>query len=135
MVSKVEDGMDTNPAMFGQRGSGSRENNNLSIGRCRSSSNRFSSATNRATNALLKEKGLQLTSKSYTIFLKGKRRGWHIQISRCINVSTKCFEQAKEAAKHTKDTLVTAIKNVITACLGNAETVYSWKVFNWSWIH
>ena len=97
MVSIVDDGMDTNPAMFGQRGSGSSQKNDLSIGRRRSTSNCFSSATNRATNALLREKELQLTSKSYAILWKGKRRGRHIKFQ---DVSITCFEQAKEAAKH-----------------------------------
>ena len=38
------------------------------------------------------------------------------------DVPVKSFEQAKEGAKHTKDTLVAAIKNAVTACLENAET-------------
>ena len=71
-----------------------------------------------ATNALLREKGLQLTSKSYAIFWKGRRRGWHIKFQ---DVSIKSFEQAKD----TKDIWVTAIKNVIPARLGNAETAYT----------
>ena len=45
--------------------------------------------------------------------------------SKFQDVSIKCFEQVKEAAKHTKNTWVTAIKNVNTTRLGNTETVYN----------
>ena len=48
------------------------------------------------------------------------------------DVPIKSFEQAKEAAKHTKDTWLAAIKNV-TGCFENAETVpekYSTMILN-----
>ena len=70
LVSNVDNGTDTNASMFGHRGSESSQNNikGLSIIRYRSSGNCFSSASNRATNALQRKKGFQSTSNSKTIF-------------------------------------------------------------------
>ena len=124
MVSKVDDGTDTNPGMFSHRGSGSSQNNvkNFSIGRCRSCGNHFSSATNRTANACEhREKGFQLTYNSQTIFFERVKEV--DDTFKFQDVPIKSFEQAKEAAKHTKDTWVTSIKSAVTACLRNAETV------------
>ena len=49
------------------------------------------------------------------------------------DVLIKSIEQAKEAAKHTTGTWVSAIKTVVTGCFENAETVpkkYSTMILN-----
>ena len=50
----------------------------------------------------------------HSIFSKDKK------VSSCTNTF---FELAKETAEHSKDTWVAAIKNVVSACLGNELTV------------
>ena len=73
LVSKVDNDTGNSPAIFGHRGSGSSQNNvkDLSVERYRSCGNLFSSITNRAANALHKEKRFPSTSNRQTILLKG----------------------------------------------------------------
>lgn len=71
----------------------------LSIGKCRSSGNRFSSAENRLPNVLQREKDFQSTSNS--LFFERFREDSTFKFH---GVPIKYFEQAREVAEHTKDT-------------------------------
>ena len=127
----MDDGTDTNPDMFGPRGS------NIKI---MSKTFQSENVDQVAIISLLQKtesqmfckekKGFDLLPTVKLFFERVKEEDGTFKFQ---DILIKYFEQAREAAEHTKDTWMTAIKNAVTAHLGNDEIVpeqYSNMILN-----